>query len=1085
MRTIESPGVEIREIDLSFNTQLPYATTVFAVGYASQGPTDELINVTSMDELEQIYGLPTNAAERYFYHTCKQVLTSNGNLLTTRLPYGSGSGDGFTNKYSALVFPVFPYSSDPDDSSYSNSATGDNSMIAWSVAPTASATYAYPYADSETLNGVTSALYNTSIDLYVSGVDMVALSASSVVFKLSGSFFDSQAYGELLRTVTDAVSDVIEIRLDSDSENLTITTSNGSNDFITGTYEHIIDETQDLIRLNLTSKYFFGTTQAYDWSTDTPRASNDVTLSYIATGSTDDGETYTRFYLSAVNVAGLGNAGGFSEMDLLSTWGGDLEVDNTFTFTKSAYSVYSGTSAFSDLAYIEVLMEGIPQNFASGESAFIGWKSNPDMVRYPINCQVEYTYKIKANSAGDNYTHLDNADTYYIGQPYHITLTDSQYLDMESGGINWQNQLTSCMAASAIYDSTSGNLGKAGFIIVNKEKTSIDDLYSGFYVAIMDNSKADKGSNFDSIQYTKTINSSTNAEEWLTLNSNRLNFEMTGDISSNQGSISEIMETLPDFNFAADGIGGYSDCLTLAAFKLRPSIYNTESRLLDDIMYESYVGSLDYSRTVDNPNGGGKTNFSLEKTVNEKSNMMKIFVNPYMGGSDSGMGNRWFDPDTGTPLKKVRVVASERTNTNSSVATDPAQPSAKALTVFNAFSADRYISNGDNLYGIGEYNTCYSRNDKIIGNIPSKLETALRLAENYEQLRIDIVTEGGLGTIWTGTQLDMNNWETGTTNRYNFWQPTQIFDDTVKINGILNAHTFDRDSAGLLDQATGSSAEAQDLWETIFNIFNNFCQFTRKDCLQICDPLRYIFVQGNGEVKVMDDKTKNFSQHIFWPLKNLFGATNTSYACTYANWFKTNDKASDKFIWAPPSGFLARQMVDTDTNFYPWYAPAGLTRGILRDVLDIGINPTRKQRDLLYKININPTVYWPGDGYVVWGQKTLQAKPSAFDRINVRRLFLWLEKAVLPIARYFVFEQNTTYTRSRLKDAIRPIFEFAKDHEGVYDYLIVCDDRNNTPDVIDRNELVVDIYIKPVRVAEFILINFIATRTGQNFEELI
>jgi phage tail sheath protein FI len=178
-------------------------------------------------------------------------------------------------------------------------------------------------------------------------------------------------------------------------------------------------------------------------------------------------------------------------------------------------------------------------------------------------------------------------------------------------------------------------------------------------------------------------------------------------------------------------------------------------------------------------------------------------------------------------------------------------------------------------------------------------------------------------------------------------------------------------------------------------------------------------------------------------------------------------------------------MINTDTKFFPWYATAGLTRGILTGVVDIGINPTQKQRDLLYKNGINPTVYWPGEGYVVWGQKTLQRKPSAFDRINVRRLFLWCEKAVLAAARYYVFEQNTAFTRNRVKAAIDPIIGYAASNEGIYDYLIVCDERNNTPESIDRNELIVDIYIKPVKVAEYILVNFVATRTGQDFTELI
>lgn len=128
---------------------------------------------------------------------------------------------------------------------------------------------------------------------------------------------------------------------------------------------------------------------------------------------------------------------------------------------------------------------------------------------------------------------------------------------------------------------------------------------------------------------------------------------------------------------------------------------------------------------------------------------------------------------------------------------------------------------------------------------------------------------------------------------------------------------------------------------------------------------------------------------------------------------------------------------------------------------------------------------FPGSGFVIYGQKTLQSIPSAFDRINVRRLFLTLERATQNALKSFVFEPNTDFTRTRLRNTISPVFDLAKSTQGVYDYVIVCDERNNTPDVIDRNELAVDIYIKPVKAAEFILVNFIATKTGQNFQELI
>ena len=178
-------------------------------------------------------------------------------------------------------------------------------------------------------------------------------------------------------------------------------------------------------------------------------------------------------------------------------------------------------------------------------------------------------------------------------------------------------------------------------------------------------------------------------------------------------------------------------------------------------------------------------------------------------------------------------------------------------------------------------------------------------------------------------------------------------------------------------------------------------------------------------------------------------------------------------------------MASTDASVGPWGAPAGFNRGIINDAVDIAISPNQRQRDDLYNVNLNPIATFQDRGNVFFGQKTLLKKPSAFDRINVRRTFLYLEKITKRTMQYFLFENNTLFTRSRVQNTLTPFFERVKADDGLYDYLIVCDERNNTPEVIDQNELVVDIYLKPVKTAEFILVNFYATRTDTNFEELI
>jgi phage tail sheath protein FI len=279
-------------------------------------------------------------------------------------------------------------------------------------------------------------------------------------------------------------------------------------------------------------------------------------------------------------------------------------------------------------------------------------------------------------------------------------------------------------------------------------------------------------------------------------------------------------------------------------------------------------------------------------------------------------------------------------------------------------------------------------------------------------------------------------------------------------------------------------------YDAVFDTFKSFSQFARKDNIFIADPLRYIFVQGRNS-KTLTSKQReagvSFSQHIYWPLRHMMtgGSKNSSYCVTYANWGFTNDKALNRGVWVPTSGFAAAAMGSTDSNFYPWIAPAGFTRGLLTGLSDLAFYPKQKERDQLYKIGLNPIANFPNEGFAIFGQKTMQAKPSAFDRINVRRLFLYLQKAVMNTVKYFVFEPNTLFTRTQVLNVLRPIFEEVKNTQGLYDYLIVCDDRNNSPDVIDRNELVVDIYIKPTRAAEFILVNFYATRTGQDFSELV
>jgi hypothetical protein len=213
--------------------------------------------------------------------------------------------------------------------------------------------------------------------------------------------------------------------------------------------------------------------------------------------------------------------------------------------------------------------------------------------------------------------------------------------------------------------------------------------------------------------------------------------------------------------------------------------------------------------------------------------------------------------------------------------------------------------------------------------------------------------------------------------------------------------------------------------------------------------------------------------------------TSTSFGVLDSTALKVYDKYNDKYRWISASGHIAGLCAYTDEVTDPWWSPAGLNRGQLLNVTKLAYNPNRTSRDELYKNRVNPLVQFPGQGTVLWGDKTLLARPSAFDRINVRRLFNVLEKAIATAAKFYLFEFNDAFTRASFKNMVEPYLREVKGRRGVYDFLVVCDESNNTPEIIDSNQFVADIYIKPARSINFITLNFIAVRTGVKFEEII
>jgi hypothetical protein len=211
----------------------------------------------------------------------------------------------------------------------------------------------------------------------------------------------------------------------------------------------------------------------------------------------------------------------------------------------------------------------------------------------------------------------------------------------------------------------------------------------------------------------------------------------------------------------------------------------------------------------------------------------------------------------------------------------------------------------------------------------------------------------------------------------------------------------------------------------------------------------------------------------------------TSYAVLDSGWKYMFDKYNNTYRWIPLNGDIAGLCAYTDDIRDPWFSPAGYNRGNIKNAVKLNWNPSKTDRDVLYAMAVNPVVTFPGQGTVLFGDKTYQSKPSAFDRINVRRLFITLEKTIALAAKYSLFEFNDDFTRAQFVALVTPFLRDVQGRRGIYDFRVVCDNTNNTSQIIDSNQFVGDIYIKPARSINFIQLNFVAVRTGVDFTEVV
>lgn len=248
---------------------------------------------------------------------------------------------------------------------------------------------------------------------------------------------------------------------------------------------------------------------------------------------------------------------------------------------------------------------------------------------------------------------------------------------------------------------------------------------------------------------------------------------------------------------------------------------------------------------------------------------------------------------------------------------------------------------------------------------------------------------------------------------------------------------------------------------------------SRRDCVAfISPPITAVVNNPGGEMNLISTWLTSLSR-------------SSSYAVADSGWKYQFDRYNNVYRWIPLNGDVGGLCVYTDSIRDPWFSPAGLNRGSIKNSIKLAWNPNKTYRDTLYSLGVNPVISLPGSGTVLFGDKTLQSKPSAFDRINVRRLFIALEKAIAKAAQYSMFEFNDEFTRAQFVSIINPFLRDIQGRRGITDFKVVCDTTNNTPQIIDSNQFVGDIYVKPARSINFIQLNFVAVATGVNFATVV
>ena len=450
-------------------------------------------------------------------------------------------------------------------------------------------------------------------------------------------------------------------------------------------------------------------------------------------------------------------------------------------------------------------------------------------------------------------------------------------------------------------------------------------------------------------------------------------------------------------------------------------------------------------KQLDNPNGGGlKTALSAATNVRRRWRFYDLF--------DAAPGTSPYATGKGLLSDEIHVVVFDRTGDISGFRADTngerTQSVLETFPFVSQAASAKTAQGGTNFYPDVIYNQSefvyWMDHDSQLSNAGTDPVAGTTFASTAGKAGISDETLGGGTDDYAVTVGELGL-------AYDFFADAE----TVDVNLIM---------AGTSPAGADGTTHATNLIDLVE---------ARKDCVAFISPRRA------DVVNIASSITQGTNVKTFFD-----GLSSSSYAVFDSGYKYMYDKFNDVYRFVPLNGDIAGLCANTDTVADPFFSPGGFNRGQIRGAIKLAFNPTKSQRDILYPARVNPVVTFPGQGTVLFGDKTALAKPSAFDRINVRRLFILLEKAIATAAKFQLFEFNDEFTQAQFRNLVEPFLRDIQGRRGITDLSVVCDGTNNTGEVIDRNEFVADIFIKPARSINFIQLNFIAVRTGVAFSEI-